>query len=59
MNYLVNVAWGSLLGFYIFKSERITNDYIRHHKLGTCMEMQAKAWMMTFLFKEFLSFFKR
>jgi hypothetical protein len=24
-----------------------------------CMEMQLKAWMMIFLFKEFLLFFKR
>jgi hypothetical protein len=54
VKYLVNVAWGSLLGFYIFNSERITNDYIRHCKLRTCMEMQAKAWMMTLLFKELL-----
>ncbi len=35
------------------------DDYIKQCKLGTCMAMQTKAWMMAFLFKEFLSFFTR
>jgi len=33
------------------------DDYIKQFKLGTCMAMQTKTWMTTFLFKLFLSFF--
>jgi hypothetical protein len=58
VNYVVNVIGTSLPRFYIFKRERIRDDYIQLCKLGTCMAMQSKAWMTTFLFKEFLSFFK-
>jgi hypothetical protein len=45
--------------FYIFKGERIHDNYIQLCKPKTCMVMQSKAWMTTFLFKKFLSFFKR
>jgi hypothetical protein len=45
--------------FYIFKGEWIKEDYIRRYKSKTCMTMQSKTWMMFFLSKEFLSFFKR
>jgi len=44
---------------YIFKGERICDDYIQLYKLRTCMAMQSKAWMITYLFKDFLYFFKR
>ncbi len=37
INYVVNVTRGSILGFYIFRGERIRGDYIMHCKLGTCM----------------------
>ncbi len=37
----------------------ICDNYIQLCKLRTCMAMQSKAWMNTFLFKEFLSFLKR
>jgi hypothetical protein len=55
----VNAARGSFPRFYIFKDERIRHDYIKHSKSRTCMVMQTKTWMTTFLFKEFLSFLKR
>ncbi len=55
----MNVTGGSILGFYIFRGERIKGDYILHYKLRTCMVVQTKAWRTSFLFKEFLSFFKR
>jgi len=42
--------------FYIFRGEWIKDDYIR---LCTCMVMQTKAWMTSFLFKMFLSFLKK
>jgi hypothetical protein len=48
-----------MLGFYIFQGEIIRDDYIKHSKFGTCMAIQTKAWITNFLFKEFLSFFKR
>jgi hypothetical protein len=35
------------------------DDYIKLCKQGSCMVMQSKAWMIDFLFKEFMSFFKR
>jgi len=59
INYVVNVIGGSILGPHIFLGEKIRDDYIMHYKLGTCMVVQTKAWMTRFLFKEFLSFFKR
>jgi IS4 transposase len=59
VSYVVNAIRTTLPWFYIFKRKRICNDYIQLCKPGTCMAMQSKAWMTTFLFKEFLSFFKR
>jgi hypothetical protein len=53
INCVVNAKGITHLGFYIFRG-----DYIQLYKLGTCMAMQSKAWMTTFLFKEFLSFKK-
>jgi hypothetical protein len=34
------------------------DDYIKYCKVGPCMVMQRNAWMTSFMFKEFLSFFK-
>jgi hypothetical protein len=56
---VVNATRTTLLRFYIFKGERIRNDYIQLYKLGTCMAMQTKALMIALLFKKFFSFFKR
>ncbi len=47
-----------LPGFYIFRGERLRDDYIKECKTWTYMVMQNKAQMATFLFKEFQSFFK-
>jgi hypothetical protein len=59
INYVVNATRTTFLGFYIFKGEKIRNDYIQFCKLGTCMAMQSKTWMATFLFKKILFFFKK
>ncbi len=59
VNCVVNSTKTSLLGFYIFKGERIHNDYIQLYKPSICMAMQSKAWMTTFIFKEFWFFFKK
>jgi hypothetical protein len=59
MNCVMNVTRMILLGFYIFRGDMMRDDYIKQCKSGTCMAMLAKTWMTTFLFKEFLSFFKR
>jgi hypothetical protein len=53
INYVVNAARTTLLGFYIFERERIKNDYVHLCKLGTYVAMQSKAWMIAFLFKDF------
>ncbi len=37
INCAMNVAGGFVLGFYIFPSERIKDDYIIHCKPKTCM----------------------
>ncbi len=55
----MNEVGGLILGFYIFQGERIKDDYMKHCKFGTCMVVETKAWMTSFLFEEFLSFFKR
>jgi hypothetical protein len=47
-----------LLGFYISKGKKLCDDYIQQCKPRTCMAMEKKAWMTSFFFKEFLSFFK-
>jgi hypothetical protein len=54
VNCVVNAKGTTLLRFYTFR-----RDYIQLCKLRTCKAMQSKDWMTTFLFKEFLSFFKR
>jgi len=59
VNYVINVAGTTLPRLYIFKGKKIRDDYIQLYKLRIYMAMQSKAWMTTFLFKEFLSFFKR
>jgi hypothetical protein len=55
----MNAARELIPRFYIFQSERTKDDYIKHYKFGTFMAIQTKTWMTIFLFKEFLSFFKR
>jgi len=59
INCAMNAIEGLILRFYIFQGERIRDDCIKHYKFGICMAVQTKAWMTSFLFKEFLSFFKR
>jgi len=59
INYVVNAIGGSLPRFYIFRGYRIKENYIKHCKEGTCMVMQRKTYMTSFLFKKFISFFSR
>jgi hypothetical protein len=56
---VINATKGVLFGFYIFRGERVKDDYTRLCKPSTCMAMQKKTWMTTFLFKEFLIFFNK
>jgi hypothetical protein len=44
--------------FYIFKGEKLRDDYITFYKIGTWVEIQ-KTMDDIFLFKKFLSFFKQ
>jgi hypothetical protein len=57
-NCAINAIGEVLPRFYIFKNERLRNNYIKFCKLNTCVVMQKKAWMTCFLFKELLFFFK-
>jgi len=59
MNCVVNATGDFLLGFYICRGQWIMDDNIILCKASTCMTVQTKAWMTSFLFKEFLSFFKK
>jgi hypothetical protein len=59
IDYVVNATSGSLSNFFIFRRERLKDNYIKLCKPSTYMVMQKKAWMICFLFKEFLSFFKQ
>jgi hypothetical protein len=57
VNYVMNVTNGIMLGFYIFKGEKLENDYIKFSKTNTCMAHNTKkTWMTYFMFKVF--FFK-
>jgi len=59
VNYAINAVRGVLPHFNIFKGERLKDDYIKLCKPGTCMAMQKKTWMTTFLFKKFMYFFNK
>jgi len=48
INYVVNVVGTTLPRFYIFRGEKIRDDYIQLCKLGTCMAMQSKTWIPSF-----------
>jgi hypothetical protein len=41
------------------RGEKLQDDYIKLCKPKICMAMQKKVWMIFFLFKEFLTFFKK
>jgi hypothetical protein len=53
---VVNAFGDFLLRFFIFKGERIRNDYVWNCKPQTCIIMHNKTQMTFFLFKEVLSF---
>jgi len=59
INYVSNDAGGVLHGFYIFRGERLRDDYIRFYKPNICMVMQKKTWMTIFMFKESMAFFNK
>jgi hypothetical protein len=50
---------GVLPRFYIFKSEKLQDDYIKLCKPKIFMAMQKKVWMIFFLFKEVFNFFQK
>ncbi len=59
INVVINTIRGFLLGFYIFRGERIRDNYIRDCKLGIYMVVQKTTWMICFMFKELFSFFMK
>jgi hypothetical protein len=59
INCVFNTIRGFLLGFIIFRGEKIEDNYIRNRRLRMCMTMKRKTWMTSFLFKEFSSLFIR
>jgi len=36
INCVINIAWSTLIGFYILRGERLRDDYIKLCKLGMC-----------------------
>jgi hypothetical protein len=44
---------------YIFRGERIRENYIKDCKLGIYMVVQKQTWMTCFMFKELFSFFMK
>ncbi len=59
IKYTLNATMGYLLSFYIFKGEWIRQNYIKQCKAKTCIMLQTNALMTFFLFKKFMSLFKR
>jgi hypothetical protein len=49
INYVINVVGGIFFSFYIFKGEKIRNDYIQQCKPRSCMEMQKNMDGMLFV----------
>ncbi len=58
VNNAINVVGGVLHGFYMFRGERLRDDYIKFYKLSTCMAMQKKNMDDYLPIKESLSFLK-
>ncbi len=59
INYVINDVGGVLHGFYIFRGERLRDDYTKPYKPNICMVMQKRAWMTTFMFKESMAFLNK
>jgi hypothetical protein len=59
VNCVINIVGTILPGFYNFRGKKLKKNYMKFWKLSTCMAMDTKAWMISFLFKMFLSLFSR
>ncbi len=59
VNNEINAIEGVLRRFYIFRGEKLRDDYIKLCKPSICMAIQKRTWMITFLFKEFLFFLNK
>lgn len=59
VNVCINIATGKVHLFYIFKEVQIQQKYIEGVEVRACMAIQKKAWMTTYLFKQWLSFFQQ
>jgi hypothetical protein len=53
----VNAAGGYIPHFYIFRGKRMRRNYIARCEPGATMAMQAKAWMIGFLFSSWIAHF--
>ena len=53
----INIVRSTTPSFYIFKGQRIFQNYIRHCESGATMAMQSKAWITSDLFIEWISHF--
>jgi hypothetical protein len=51
VNFVVNATNVAFPTFYIFIGSRMQKDYIKLCRLKTCMTMQKKTWMITYLLK--------
>ncbi len=58
MNFVINALGKFLLTFYIFKDEKLKEDYIKDYKLVTCIAMQ-KGFNDNIFVQEVLKFFQK
>jgi hypothetical protein len=54
---VVNAAKQAKPAFYIFKEKRFGQNYIEHCEPGATMAMQPCAWMTSYLFSTWISYF--
>ncbi len=59
VNCEIIVVVGVLPRFNIFRGDKLQDDYIKLFKPWIYMANQKKAWMIYFLFKGFIPFFKK
>jgi hypothetical protein len=53
--YCVNANGACILNFYVLKEKCFCRNYIEAYKYGATMAMQPRAWMICFLFAQWIS----
>jgi hypothetical protein len=53
----INAAGLAIPSFYVFKGKRFRQNYIERCEPGTTMSLQLRAWMTSYLFRAWISYF--